>query len=123
MGNTNGGGGGSWRHEHVESAHHYQRPKEVAGPADHHGVVVNTDKGNSYLIHSGPDQGVVVTPASNMSSKWTKTSDIDVTPGKTVQDAFNGAGGRTLNPVINYGTSGTCIGAAAGVEKSLSKKN
>ena len=45
-------------------------------PVDHHGVVVNTDKGNSYLIHNGPSNGVVLTNASNMSSKWSKGEDI-----------------------------------------------
>ena len=30
MGNTNGGGSGSWRSESVTSAHHVSRPKEGA---------------------------------------------------------------------------------------------
>ena len=121
MGNTNGGGGGGWRQERVISASHVQRPKTVSGPADHHGVVLNTNKGNSYLVHSGPENGVVVTPASNMSPKWTTTNTIPVTGTKTVQDAFNGAGGRTNSKLTQYATSGTCIGAAAGVEKALGK--
>ena len=121
MSDANGGGGGGWRQEQVTSAWHVQRPKMVSGPADHHGVVLKTNKGNVYLVHSGPESGVVVTPASNMGSKWTTTKEIPVAGTKTVQDAFNGAGGRSLSELLQYATSGTCIGAAAGVEKALGR--
>ena len=121
LGSTNGGGGGSWRQEQVTCAWHAQRPKTVSGPADHHGVVLKTNKGNVYLVHSGPESGVVVTPASNMGSNWEITKQIPVAGIKTVQDAFNGAGGRTNSKLTQYATSGTCIGAAAGVEKALKK--
>ena len=71
---------------------------------------------------SGTGSVTTVTHASNMSNKWTKSHDIQVNGTKTVQDAYNGAGGRTSNPLINYITAGTCIGAASGVEKTLGKK-
>ena len=74
MGNTKGGGSGGWRDEHVVSASYQTRPLATSGsgPAEHHGVVVNTDKGNSYLIHHPGSGGTTtVTPASNMSNKWT----------------------------------------------------
>lgn len=85
-------------------------------------MVVHTDKGNSFLIHQpGPNSITTVTPASNMSRNWIKSHDIPVKGNKTVQEAFNGAGGRTTNPIINYTTAKTCIGAARGVEKTLKK--
>ena len=63
-----------------------------------------------------------VTPASNMSSNWKKTHDIQVNGDKTVQQVYNGAGGRTNNTAVNYVSAGTCIGAASGAEKTLKKK-
>mmetsp|Transcript_7099 Transcript_7099/g.6298 ORF Transcript_7099/g.6298 Transcript_7099/m.6298 type:complete len:122 (-) Transcript_7099:187-552(-) len=121
MGNTNGGGSGSFRNERVVSANQYSRPMIGGGPVKHHGVVVGTAKGNSYLIHSGPGAGVVTTPSSNMSKNWTKGNAIKVNGTKTVQNAFNGAGGRTNSKMGQYLTGGTCIGATAGVKKALNK--
>lgn len=126
MGNTNGGGSGDWRNERVVSGSYHTRPlgssSSSSGPAAHHGVVVETDRGNSYLIHHpGPSSTVTVTPASNMSSKWEKSHDINVNGEKTVQQAYNGAGGRTNDPKVNYATAGTCIGAARGVQNALEK--
>ncbi len=38
---------------------------------DHWGIKVQTTSGIQYLIHNaGPSDGVVCTPASNMSNKW-----------------------------------------------------
>jgi hypothetical protein len=44
MGNTKGGGSGSFRGEHVSSAGYYTRPTATSGSGGekHHGVVVNT---------------------------------------------------------------------------------
>lgn len=83
---------------------------------------MNTDKGNSYLIHHpGPGSTTTVTSASNMSKNWTKTHDIPVQGNKTVQQIYNGAGGRTNNTTVNYATAGLCVGAAKGAEKTLKK--
>lgn len=57
-----------------------------------------------------------------MSKKWSKTHDIEVKGTKTVQEVYNGAGGRTKNPVTNYVTGGTCIGTASGAEKTRKGK-
>ena len=57
-----------------------------------------------------------------MSSRWKQGAEIPVVGTKTMQDAFNGAGGRTNNKLMQYATSGTCIGAAKGVEKALKKE-
>ena len=119
MGNTHGGGGGSFRSERVTSYEHASRPKQGGVPGTHHGTVVNTDKGNSYLIHSTLDSGVVATPASNMSKNWTKDAPTHVSGDKTVQSAMNAAGGRTLNHAVNYATSGTCGVSASKVESHL----
>jgi hypothetical protein len=84
--------------------------------------VVHTDKGHSFLIHQpGLNSITTVTPASNMSHNWTKQHDIPVQGNKTVQEIYNGAGGRTTNSYINYATAKTCIGAAKGAEKALKK--
>lgn len=89
----------------------------------HHGVVVGTDKGNSYLIHHpGPGGLTTVTSASHMSKAWSKTHDIPVSGSPTVQAVYNGAGGRTTIPAVSYATAGTCIGAAKGAERTLSGK-
>lgn len=56
-----------------------------------------------------------------MGKNWGKSHDIPVSGQKTVQEVFNGAGGRTNTPVINYITAKTCIGAAEGAEKALQK--
>jgi hypothetical protein len=115
MGNTKGGGSGSWRNERVVSASYHTRSLATSssGPGSHHGVVVNTDKGNSYLIHHpGPGSVTTVTSASNMSSNWSKSHNISVQGNKTVQEVYNGAGGRSNNTYVNYATGGTCIGVA-----------
>jgi len=122
MGSANGGGSGDWRSENVVSADHYSRPMQGSGDLiDHRGVVMTTDKGNKFLVHSGPGYGSVVTPASNMSSKWTKGKSIPVKGTKTVQQAYNGASGRTNKKFAQYVTGGTCIGAANGADKALRK--
>lgn len=50
MGNTNGGGSGSFRQETIKSASYHTRPLSSSGSSsgagDHHGVVVNTEQGN-----------------------------------------------------------------------------
>lgn len=52
MGNTNGGGAGSFRQETIQSASYHTRPLSSSGsssgPGSHHGVVVNTERGNYY---------------------------------------------------------------------------
>ena len=54
----------------------------------HHGVIVETDEGNRWLIHNGPGSGVVCTSASNMSKEWRKVRDIEVS-----RDAKHTVGG------------------------------
>lgn len=83
--------------------------------------MVNTDKGNSYLIHSTPSSGAVVTKANEMSNKWTKTRDIKVEGNKTVGDIFKASSGRSLNKMVNYATGGTCKGVAQRAENALKK--
>lgn len=123
MGSTHGGGSGSWRNETITSASYHTRPKSTSGPGTHHGVVVQTKEGNSYLIHHpGPGHITTVTSASNMSKNWSKSHDIPVNSSRSVQDVYNGAGGRTTNTFINYFTGPTCIGVARNAEKTLTKK-
>jgi hypothetical protein len=77
------------------------------GP-QHHGIVVYTNKGNKYLIHSTPGEGTVVTDAE-MSENWVKKSDISVRGEKLVGLVFQYASGSTNDKFVNYITSGTCI--------------
>ena len=111
----------SYLKETVVSAQCYKRPKQ-SGPdiVGHWGIVVQTKEGNSYLIHNTPGSGVVVTPASNMSGKWEKTNDINVTWNPTIQDCLR-AGGVwfTKNPLVQYVASFFCIGTAGNIEAYL----
>ena len=112
----------SYRNERVLSAERVDRPKQTGGPCTHSGVVVKTDKGNSYLIHNTPSSGVVATPASNMSNKWNKTGDIPVSGNKTVGDVMRGGytpGTGSLGKTLEYLGSGTCKGTAIGAEDAL----
>lgn len=114
----------AYRKERVVEAAKYTRPKEMAGPFDHDGVVVRTDKGNSYLIHNTPGAGVVATPAENMSSKWKHEKDLEVNGHKTVGDALQGgytSGSGKLGKGGEYVASGFCIGTAIGVANALKK--
>ena len=128
MGNANGGGKGSYRKETVKSASYHTRPLSSVGDSykpgmDHHGVVVNTNQGNCYLVHHpGPGQITTVTPCSNMSSSWKKSHDIQVKGTKTVQEAYNlPVVSKVLGSNGNYITAGTCMGAASGAQKALEK--
>ena len=52
-------------------------------------------------------------------STWTKSHDIPVKGDHTVGEVFKASSGRTTNPIVNYITSGTCIGTARKAEKAL----
>ena len=123
MGNVNNTSTEGFRGEQVVSAEYVERPKTWPADPDnqisnHHGVVMHTDKGNKYLLHSTPDSGTVVTDAP-MSDKWKTTHEIPVNGTKTVGQVFNESSGRTNNKLVNYFTSGTCIMTASNAEKAL----
>lgn len=123
FGSVNNPSTSGFRGEQVIGAQHVSRPKEMANVGvdfGHHGVLMQTDKGNSYLLHSTPGAGTVVTNQA-LSNKWKTDYDIPVNGNKTVGQVFNESSGRTLNPFVNYGTSGTCINAAQNAEKALRK--
>jgi hypothetical protein len=115
----------SFRNEIVTSGQRVERPKlGIGGPFSHEGVIVNTNKGNSYLIHNTPGSGVTTTPSSNMSNNWSPINDINVNGQKTVGDAMNGGYNRgtgRLGKIGEYLGSGTCKGTAKGVENALRK--
>ena len=113
-----------FRQEKVVRAWHVERPKQVKGPCNHHGTVVETDKGNSYLIHNTPGAGVVCTPASNMSSKWSKTREIDVRRDATVGECLRAGTARfpVHTPMAQYVSSGFCIGSSSNVDKYLGRQ-
>lgn len=87
----------------------------------HHGIVVETEEGNSWLIHNG----------NNMSNQWRKVNDINVSwdvehivggclcaGGTWCKDAFDNS-----NPVKQYLASGLCVGTAKKIESHLSLTN
>jgi len=115
----------SWRNEQITGARHVERPKlGPGGPFSHEGVIVDTNKGNSYLIHNTPGSGVVATPSSGMSNNWSTIKDVNVHGSKTVGDAMKGGytrGTGRLGKIGEYLGSGTCKGTASGVVKSLEK--
>ena len=115
----------AWRNDKVVSAERYERPKQGGGgPFEHAGVVVHTDKSQSFLIHNTSGSGVVATPAENMSSQWHKTGDVEVNGHKTVGDAMKGGytpGTSMLGNKGEYVGSGLCIGTALGVTNALKK--
>lgn len=79
MGNVCNDDYSGWRGETIVSAEHVKRPKESSFKVvDHHGVIVHTNEGNHYLIHSTPAAGTVVTDARNCSKKWQTIHSIDV---------------------------------------------
>jgi hypothetical protein len=73
------------------------------------------------IHHPGYEGTTTVTSAANMSNNWTKSHDIPVSGNKTVQEVYNGAGGRSNNSIVNYATGGTCIGVAKSAEETLKK--
>ena len=96
----------------------------MGGPADHHGVVVETENDNKYLIHNTPASGVVATDGKQMSSEWSKVSDIEIKGTKTVGDAIKGGytrGSARLGKFGEYLLSGLCIGTKHGVANALEK--
>ena len=115
----------SYRNEVVTGARHVERPKQgPGGPFSHEGVIVDTNKGNSYLIHNTPKSGVVATPASGMSNGWSNIGDVNVNGQKTVGDAMRGGytpGSGRLGKIGEYLGSGTCKGTARGVINGLGK--
>jgi len=122
----------AWRGDKIVRAEIYERPKlGGGGPCTHSGVVVHTEKGQSFLIHNTPESGVVATPAENMSRNWQKTQDIEVKGHKTVGDALRGGytpgsskldkaiGGaiRWIDELIEYIRSGSKGTAEGGYTK------
>eukprot|EP01083_Nonionella_stella_P194073 716067_1 len=58
------------------------------GKGFHDGTVVTTNHGK-YLVHNTPDHHQpVITPASNMSSKWKSSGDSKTHPNYTVAQAM-----------------------------------
>ena len=74
----------------------------------HYGVLIQTDN-NEYLIHNTPLTGVIITE-TQLSNKWRIVENIDINGYKTIGGALEYAKGFTDNTIINYLTSGTCIG-------------
>lgn len=109
-----------YRNEIINSAQYVTRPVDNR-PYDHHGVQVQTNLGNDYLIHNMPKTGVVVTDASHMSSNWNVKNEINVNGIKTIGETLD-KGSGIGNGLLNYVTSPTCIGTANRVESYLEKK-
>ena len=78
------------QNEHIVSAQPVSRAmtssdgqKEIPG-ASHSGTVVETDQGNSYLVHKGPDftpsNPTAIASTDNMSNNWSSVGDSYTPP-------------------------------------------
>lgn len=116
----------NWSNERIIRAEHAQRPLEGnlrnIIPVDHHGIVLHTSFGNSYLLHNTPNSGVVITDAIHMSNNWNINHDIPINNQKTVGEALHSAGSSSFGQEkCGYIKGGTCIGTANSVEDYLKK--
>jgi len=114
----------SWSRESILHAEYATRPLEGVFmkhmPANHHGIVLHTSEGNTYLLHNTFESGVVVTDASHMSDRWHIEYDIPIAGKKTIGEALNSAGSNSLGGVrCGYAKGKTCIGTAGNVEDFL----
>ena len=68
---------------------------------------------------SVPDKGMVVTPASNMSSSWSQMDSIHLAHAtSTIGDVLSASSGVGNGP-LKYITGLTCLGSASSVEEFL----
>ena len=103
----------SYRQEIITSAVYVTRPCEVQFIKKyniylHHDLLVKTSFGNTYLLHSTPTTGIVVT-STPLSHRWTIKKNITVVNKKTIGGAIQSVGFK--NGFTNYVTGGTCIGS------------
>lgn len=115
IGNTNTN---KWNNEKINSAQYVTRPMQNGMEnhfVQHHGVLLKTDEGSSYLLHNTPVTGTVITDAKFMSNKWNVDHDIPVVGDKRVGEAM----GFTHNGICGYVIGGTCIGAARQAEEYI----
>lgn len=112
--------------EIVTSAEYMTRP--IKGPlkvlddigVSHHGVKLQTDQGNTYIIQSDVVTGTGIAGDEEvLNPKWRKINNIKVSGTKTLADTLKNGSGLTDIGVVNYATGGTCIGTATKVEKFL----
>lgn len=103
----------SYRQEIITSAVYVTRPCEVEFIKKydiylHHGLLVTTFSHKTFLLHSTPTTGIVVT-STPLSYKWTIKKNITVVNKKTIGGAIKNVGFK--NGFTNYITGGTCIGS------------
>lgn len=116
----------NWSGEYVIRAQRVERPLQgdimKHLPINHHGTVLYTSDGNSYLLHNTPDSGVVITDTKYMKKHWKLVHDIPVIGEKTVGDTLGSVGTSSFGQErCGYIKGGTCIGTANNVEKYLQK--
>ncbi|QGR53572.1 hypothetical protein [Moumouvirus maliensis] len=101
----------------------YKRPGngfygDIGG--DHYGTKVTTNSGKNFLIHSTPEHGTIITN-TDISNKWKIVEIISINNNKTPKELFKIVSGKTNNKIINYLTSGTCIGVSYHVKYILER--
>ena len=95
--------------EKVVSAQPVQRDKEGCGAVGikHSGTVLTTESGNPYLQHKGPGYSqkndTVITPASNMSNKWSNVGK-SYNPQSNVGGMMNSGAYDYLKSNCNHST-------------------
>lgn len=123
----------SYLQEKVLKAWYYQRPLNAKGGKTldkytgigHVGIVVQTDKGNKYLIHSGPGNGCVATDAKNMSKEWKEQEELQVKWNPTISECLQAAGVWLSHfidnntPGVQYWAGLLCYGSASRLKELL----
>ena len=85
-------------------------------------ILVVTDKGNSFLLHSGPGDGLVCTDASNMSDKWFVEYEICVKNRLSISELMNSTNCFTSNyKFAGCVMRGLYNGDAGAIERALSE--
>lgn len=88
---------------------------------EHHGIRVETDAGNSYVIHNAGIRGIIATNEKLMSKKWKVVNDLIVVGTKNIAGAIKAGSGYTNNWIISFVTAGSCIGTANSIKEFLER--
>lgn len=119
----------SWANEKVINAWYCTRPINLQGlrqmGVKHHGIYVETDKGNFWLVHNAfdPDReeyGPIVTPETSMKkSNWTFEEFTVKKKDVTLSDCLRAMDWKGTCSKSEWVTSGTCIKAAEHLQTYL----
>jgi hypothetical protein len=87
----------------------------------HHGIRVETDKDNIYLIENLIETGTQITNFKDTTTKWEILEEINVIGDKTLNEAVKVGSGYGTG-ILKYITGKTCIGTAKDISSYLNNK-